>query len=46
MKSRSPDWAVGQTAPRLSLPKMDGGSVSLSDFKGQPVLVSFLSHAA
>ena len=40
------DWAVGQPAPALDLPLADGGSVSLEQFAGSPLLVSFLSHAA
>jgi len=40
------DWAVGRPAPGLSLPLAAGGSVSLGDYAGRPVLVSFLSHAA
>ncbi len=40
------DSAVGQRAPSFTLPLADGGSVSLEQFAGTPVLVSFLSHAA
>lgn len=33
---------VGQTAPAFSLPSVDGGEVSLSDYVGnQPVLLYF-----
>ncbi|HWO57602.1 MAG TPA: redoxin domain-containing protein [bacterium] len=37
---------VGQPAPKLELATDDGQHVSLSDMRGRPVLVSFLSHAA
>lgn len=40
------DSAVGKRAPSLSLPLADGGEVSLTQFAGAPLLVSFLSHAA
>lgn len=40
------DSAVGQRAPSLALPLAGGGSVTLEQFRGTPVLVSFLSHAA
>lgn len=46
MRRAKEDWAVGRPAPPLSLPLAGGGSVSLSELSGQPVLVSFLSHAA
>jgi cytochrome oxidase Cu insertion factor (SCO1/SenC/PrrC family) len=32
---------VGDTAPEFSLPAADGTKVSLSDYKGQPVLLYF-----
>lgn len=32
---------VGQPAPNFTLPDLDSDSVSLSDFKGRPVLVNF-----
>jgi peroxiredoxin Q/BCP len=37
--------AVGDTAPDFSLPDQDGGSVSLSDFRGQKVVVYFYPKA-
>ncbi len=46
MKDRSQDWAVGKPAPPLSLPLAAGGRVSLTEFGGRAVLLSFLSHAA
>lgn len=41
--TRSP--AVGETAPRLALPTLDGGELDLSSLRGYPVLLSFLRHA-
>jgi peroxiredoxin len=38
--------SVGNMAPGLELPSVDGLNVRLTDFRGQPVLISFLSHAA
>jgi peroxiredoxin len=32
---------VGQKAPDFSLPSTAGGKVSLSQFRGQPVLIEF-----
>ena len=32
---------VGQRAPDFSLPSTAGGKVSLSQFRGQPVLIEF-----
>ena len=47
MKRESTDWLVGSPAPALSLPSAsDGALVTLSQFEGRPVLVTFLSHAA
>ena len=47
MGRETTDWLVGSPAPTLSLPSgVDGGSVALSQFRGRPVLVTFLSHAA
>ena len=46
MREEPRDWLVGKPAPALSLPATDGRSVSLSGLRGQPVLVTFLSHAA
>ena len=37
--------SVGQPAPRLELPVLDGDRLSLEDRRGHPVLVSFLRHA-
>jgi len=37
---------VGDPAPELQLNTREGGQVSLSEFLGKPVLVTFLSHAA
>lgn len=36
---------VGQDAPPLSLPTLDGQHVDLGALRGGPVLVSFLRHA-
>jgi len=36
---------VGDRAPRLVLPDLDGVVTALEDLRGQPVLVSFLRHA-
>jgi peroxiredoxin len=36
---------VGQHAPDLVLPDLDGTVTALRDFQGRPVLVSFLRHA-
>ena len=36
-----PTATVGQTAPDFQLQNLDGQSISLSDFKGKPVLVNF-----
>jgi len=33
--------AVGQTAPAFSLKSADGGTASLSDYAGKPVLLYF-----
>jgi peroxiredoxin Q/BCP len=32
---------VGQKAPDFSLPSTTGGNISLSQFRGQPVLIEF-----
>ncbi|MDP9021812.1 MAG: peroxiredoxin family protein [Actinomycetota bacterium] len=37
--------AVGDPAPPLTLPRMEGGDFRLEDQSGRPVLVSFLRHA-
>lgn len=37
--------AVGEPAPPLALPGLDGEDHDLSDLRGRPVLVSFLRHA-
>lgn len=37
----SPAPQVGKLAPDFQLPDLDGQSVSLSDFRGKPVLVNF-----
>jgi peroxiredoxin len=42
----APGVGVGREAPGLRLPADDGRQVDLADFRGRPVLVSFLSHAA
>jgi peroxiredoxin len=36
---------VGDRAPRLVLPDLDGTVTALRDLRGRPVLVSFLRHA-
>ena len=36
---------VGQPAPELVLPDLDGTVTALRDLRGRPVLVSFLRHA-
>lgn len=36
---------VGERAPRLELPDLEGRVTSLRDLQGRPVLVSFLRHA-
>lgn len=40
-----PPPRVGEPAPPLELPTLDGGSLRLEDLRGRPVLVSFLRHA-
>lgn len=35
---------VGQLAPTLELPTLDGGLLRLTDLRGRPALVSFLRH--
>ena len=47
MQRAARDWLVEGPAPPLG-PFSDGGEgrVSLDDYRGRPVLVSFLSHAA
>ena len=37
---------IGHPAPQLQLNTREGNAVSLLDFLGRSVLVSFLSHAA
>ncbi len=37
---------VGDVAPALELPTPEGQQVSLRDYLGRPLLLSFLSHAA
>jgi peroxiredoxin len=37
---------VGAPAPDLNLTNAEGRMVSLLSFRGTPILVSFLSHAA
>jgi peroxiredoxin len=36
---------VGQPAPELVLPDLDGTVTALRDLRDRPVLVSFLRHA-
>ena len=36
--------AVGQRAPDFSLPDVNGTTVSLSEFRGELVLLVFLRH--
>lgn len=43
MTSNAP--AVGQRAPDLVLPDLNGAVTALRDLQGRPVLVSFLRHA-
>ena len=40
------DSATDRPAPALELPRSDGGTLSLGELRGQPVLLTFLSHAA
>lgn len=42
---RRPPPAVGDPAPALELPTLDGAPFRLGDLAGRPVLVSFLRHA-
>jgi peroxiredoxin len=37
---------VGDAAPELNLPTETGATFALSEMRGFPTLVSFLSHAA
>jgi len=37
--------ALGDMAPLLSLPTIEGGEYRLEDHRERPVLVSFLRHA-
>jgi len=37
---------IGDRAPALELSTGDGRSFSLRDYKGKPVIITFLSHAA
>jgi len=47
VKQQPEDWLVGKSAPPLALPHADtGDSVSLAAYRGRPVLITFLSHAA
>jgi peroxiredoxin Q/BCP len=39
------ELAVGQIAPTFTLPREDGGSVSLADFKGRKLVVYFYPRA-
>ena len=39
--ARSEALEVGQKAPDFSLPSTTGGNISLSQFRGQPVLIEF-----
>ena len=39
--ARSEAVEVGQKAPDFSLPSTTGGKISLSQFRGQPVLIEF-----
>lgn len=43
MKNAAP--AVGDTAPQLQLPTLDGHGCDLTALRGQFVVVSFLRHA-
>ncbi|MDQ4142402.1 MAG: peroxiredoxin family protein [Actinomycetota bacterium] len=36
---------VGDAAPPLELPSLDGRDFRLADLRGRPVIVSFLRHA-
>ncbi len=36
---------VGEPAPALDLPTVDGGRFRLADHRKRPVIVSFLRHA-
>ena len=35
---------LGAPAPEFQLPALDGSLVSLSDYRGRPVLLVFLRH--
>lgn len=35
---------LGESAPPLELPDLDGNRVRLAELRGRPVLVSFLRH--
>jgi len=35
---------VGQPAPDLRLPGLDGSPIALSDYRGRPVVLVFLRH--
>jgi peroxiredoxin len=37
--------SVGDPAPELALPALDGGLLRLEDLRGRPVLLTFLRHA-
>lgn len=37
--------AVGEPAPALALPSLDGERFDLAELRGHPVLVAFLRHA-
>lgn len=36
---------IGDPAPELDLPTVDGERIRLTDLAGRPVIVSFLRHA-
>lgn len=41
LPARAEAVEVGQKAPDFNLPATSGGNVSLSQFRGQPVLIEF-----
>jgi peroxiredoxin Q/BCP len=42
MRTKSSTAATGSPAPGFTLPQAGGGEVSLSSYRGQPVVLAFL----
>ncbi len=42
MSTQSTTAATGSPAPEFTLPRVGGGTIALSSYRGQPVVLAFL----